>query len=272
MSRAVPRLAERQREFAAALLDPGLPAPPGLIGPDGEPSMRRFAVYRNNVVAGLVDALKAAFPAVCRIVGAEFFRAMARAYVVFDPPGSPILLHYGEGLPEFIDGFAPAATLPYLGDVARMERAWTQAYHAPEAPPLDPAALAAVAPERVPGIRLLFHPSVRLVRSRFPAMTIWRMNVAGGIPAPVDFGSGGEDALVARPLAEVEVRSLPEGGAAFVRALADGCSVLAATEAAIAADSRFDLTANLAGLIRSNALIGYGLIADEESQASTRGQ
>lgn len=266
------RLAERQREFAAALLDPELPVPPDLVGPDGAPSPRRFAVYRNNVVAGLIEALKAAFPAVCRIVGAEFFRAMARAYVVLDPPGSPILLRYGEGLPEFIDGFEPAATLPYLGDVARVERAWTEAYHAPEAPPLDPTALASVAPERVPEIRLLFHPSARLVRSRFPAITIWRMNIGDGVPAPVDLGAGGEDALIARPMAEVEVRSLPEGGAAFVQALADGSSVLAAAEAAIRADSHFDLTANLAGLIRSGALIGYDWAEDAESQASARGQ
>ena len=271
MSHAVLPLVERQREFAAAVLDPELAPPPGLVGPDGEPSARRFAVYRNNVVAGLVDALKAAFPAVCRIAGAEFFRAMARAYVVRHPPGSPILLHYGAGFPESIDSFEPAATLPYLGDVARLERAWTEAYHAPEAPPLDPAALAAVAPERVPGMRLVLHPSARLVRSRFPALTIWRMNVGDGVPAPVDLAAGGEDALVARPMAEVEVRSLPEGGAVFVRALTDGASVLEATEAAIAADSRFDLPANLAGLIGSGALIGYRLAEDTELQAATRG-
>jgi hypothetical protein len=266
----VPRLAERQRDFAAALLDPKRPIPPGLTGPDGAPSPRRFAVYRNNVVAGLVDALRAAFPAVCRIVGAEFFRAMARAYVVHHPPGSPILLEYGAGFPEFVDGFEPAATLPYLGDVGRLERAWTEAYHAREALPLDPAAFAAVAPERRPGIRLVLHPSARLVRSRFPAITIWRMNVGDGVPAPVDFAAGGEDALIVRPLAEVEVRWLPEGGAEFVRALADGSSVLAAAEAATAADSRFDLAANLAGLIRSGALTGYVLAQDAESQASTR--
>ena len=66
------QLVERQREFAAALLDPELPTPPGLVGPDGKPSPRRFAVYRNNVVAGLMGTLKDAFPAVCRIVGVDF--------------------------------------------------------------------------------------------------------------------------------------------------------------------------------------------------------
>ena len=57
----MPQLAERQRDFAAAVLDAALPMPAGLVGPDGEPSLKRFAVYRNNVVAGLTEALKDAF-------------------------------------------------------------------------------------------------------------------------------------------------------------------------------------------------------------------
>src|SRR5260370_20243834 len=165
------QLAERQRDFAAALLDAALPMPIGLVAPDGEPSPKRFAVYRNNVVVGLTEALKDAFSVVHRIVGAEFFQAMARAYVVIEPPTSPILLDYGAGFPDFIGEFEPAATLPYLADVARIERAWTEAYHAPEAAPLDPGTFRAIEPDRLPEIRLLLHPSVRVVRSQFPALT-----------------------------------------------------------------------------------------------------
>jgi hypothetical protein len=72
----------------------------------------------------LTEALKDAFPAVHRIVGPEFFQAMARAYIVLEPPRSPILLDYGAGFPDFIGEFEPAAVLPYLADVARIERAW----------------------------------------------------------------------------------------------------------------------------------------------------
>ena len=146
-------LAERQRDFAAALRDAARPMPEGLVGPDGEPSPKRFAVYRNNVVIGLTETLKDAFPAVHRIVGTEFFQAMARAYVVLEPPRSPILLDYGAGFPDFIGEFEPAAGLPYLADVAHIERAWTESYHAPEASPIDPAALATVPPEQLPQIK-----------------------------------------------------------------------------------------------------------------------
>ncbi|RTM14164.1 MAG: DUF2063 domain-containing protein [Bradyrhizobiaceae bacterium] len=256
------QLAERQGSFAAALLDSRLPIPNGLVGPDGEPSPKRFAVYRNNVVVGLTETLTDAFPAVYRIVGADFFRAMARAYVTVEPPRSPILLDYGAGFPDFISQFEPAATQPYLTDVARIERAWTEAYHAPEATPIDPGAFTVIAPDQLPAIQLALHPSLRIVRSQFPALTIWQMNVAGGIPAPVDLAAGGEDILVVRPLADVEVRSIPKGSLEFIQALTEGRSVLAALEAGLIANPRFDLSANLFDLLRAGGVVGYRLAPD----------
>jgi hypothetical protein len=250
-------LHERQREFAAALLDPSLSVPPDLVGPDGDSCPKRFSVYRNNVVVGLIEALQANFPAVCRIVGEEFFRAMARAYVVSEPPTSPILLDYGAGFANFIGRFEPAARLLYLRDVARIERAWTEAYHAAEAVPLASAALTAIPTDRVPDLCFAVHPSLRLVCSQFPALTIWRMNVDDGVPSPVDLESGGEDALVVRPAADVEVRSMPPGGAEFVAALANGQSLTEATKSAVSAYPFFDLSTHLTALIRAGIFVGY---------------
>jgi len=262
------RLADRLRGFSAALLDPALAVPPGLLGPDREPSPRRFAVYRNNVVVGLTEALRAAFPAVCRIVGEEFFRAMARAYVLSEPPASPVLLNYGAGFADFVAHFEHAESLPYLPDVARIDRAWTEAYHAPEAVALEPDAFAVISGDLAPKIRLDLHPSLRVVRSQFPALTIWRMNVRDGVPGPVDLESGGEDALVLRPAADVEVRSMPRGAAEFIASLASGQPLIDAATSAIGADGSFDLAANLAALIGAGLFTGYGIVAAAEQLAS----
>lgn len=251
----MPCLAERQTEFAAALLDPTLPAPPGLIGPDGEDSPRRFAVYRNNVSVALIDALRANFPATCRIVGEEFFRVMARAYALSEPPPSPVLLDYGASFPDFIARFEPVGSLPYLADVARIERAWTEAYHAPEAGSLNPAVLSNVPHDQADHLCFRVHPSVRIVRSRLPALTIWRMNVDDGVPAPVDLDSGGEDTLAVRPEADVEVRSIPPGGAEFIMALAEGQMLVEAAMAALRAARCFDLTANLTALLSAGVFV-----------------
>jgi hypothetical protein len=258
------RLGERQRDFGTALLDQARPVPAGLLGPDGEPSLRRFSVYRNNVVMGLIETLESAFPAVHRIVGADFFRAMAKEYVIASPPLSPILLEYGTGFADFIAKFEPASGLPYLPDVARIERAWTEAYHAPEVAPLDPADLVKADPARLCEIRLVVHPSFRVVRSPLPALTIWQMNIGDGAPGSLDLEAR-EDSLITRPAAEVEVRLMPAGGAEFVMELADRKPVTEAAKTAMRGSSEFDLRANLAELLIAGAFVGWYYIGEQRS-------
>lgn len=248
---------EDQAAFARALLDPAHAVPPGLVGPDGQPSTTRFNVYRNNVVAGLIGTLADAYPAVARIVGDEFFAAMARIYLSTHPPASPVMLDYGEGFARFLDTFEPAVRpLPYLPDVARLERAWLEAYHAAEARALSAGALAALGAGNLTALRLRLHPSLRVVRSAFPVLTLWQTNIPGGIPTWVDLEAGGEDVLLIRPGADVELRSLPPGGGAFVEALARGACALEAMGLATEVDGRFDLAAPLAALVDAGAFIG----------------
>jgi Putative DNA-binding domain len=256
--------AERQREFAAALLDPGRAVPEGLIDPAGRACPKRFSVYRNNVAIAWIEALRESFPATCRIVGEEFFRAAAQCYAASEPPGSPVLTEYGAGFAHFLERFEPAASLPYLPDVARIERAWIEAYHAADAPSLDPAALAGVASDRVRSIRFAAHPALRIVRSRYPALTIWRMNVADGVPEPLDPASGGEDALLVRPGAQVVVRWLPPGGAQFIEALARGEPLGAAAHAIRRDHADFDVAEHLSELLECGAFAGFSADAAAE--------
>ncbi len=246
-------LAEVQAEFAAALRDPMTAAPAGLVGPDREPAPRRFAVYRNNVIVGFVNALASAFPVVERVVGEDFFQAMARAYALAEPPSSPVLMDYGVGFADFIAGFPPAASLPYLPDVARIERAWREAYHAADAEPLTAEDFAVIGADEIAAVRLEFHPSLRLLRSRFPAQTIWTMNAADGALRPVDLDQA-EDTLIVRPETQVEVRRVPPGGAAFVAAIQQSATLGEAATVALADDTRFDLAGNIAGLIAAGAI------------------
>ncbi len=261
--RAVPGTGfdHRLGEFSRAILDPDLPVPEGLVAPDGRISIKRFAVYRNNVVAGLIDVLRAAYPAVRRIVGDDFFAAMARIHVAECPPESPIVLDYGRAFAGFIASFPPVRALPYLADVARIERAWLEAYHAVEAVPVLSRVLAQIPAARVPSLRLRLHPSLRIVGSDLPALTIWQMNSRAAVPAAVDLAQGGEIALIARPGAEVEVRQVAPEIASFIAALLCGETVLNAVLQGIATSPRFDPTGALAGLG------DLGLIVDIETEA-----
>lgn len=232
---------DRLQTFGAAALNARLPMPEGLTGPDGLPSARRFAVYRNNVVVGLVEALKDAYPVVHRLVGAEFFRVMGSYFVRRDPPSSPILLRYGENFLDFLAIFDPVAHLPWLPDVARLERARQEAYHAAEAPAAD---LSGIDPGRFGQLRLVLHPSLRVVASRHAVRTIWQANLADAPPPRID-PTGPEDTLFIRPGAQVLALPIAPGGAAFIAALQRGRPVMAAALEGIAASPRFDMAGTL---------------------------
>jgi hypothetical protein len=244
-----------ETSFATALLDPERPIPRGLIAPEAAMPARRFAVHRNNMVAGLVQVLKARFPVVEKLVGEEFFAATARVFVADQPPHTPLLAVYGDNFAAFLAEFEPARELAYLADVARLEAARTRAYHAADAVPLDASAFAALDADSIGAIRIDLHLSAEVVCSPHPIITIWAMNSGERKLAPIENWRG-EDALVIRPHLDVEIRALPPGGAAFLRALAEGQPLGKAAEAAVAACPAFDLTANLAGLI------GWGLVGD----------
>lgn len=250
-----------QTEFASALLDPDRAVPGSVTSHTNRRPEKRFAVYRNNVVSSLINALRAKFPATERIVGEEFFAAMARLFVTAHPPRSKILHAYGDDLGDFIAAFQPAAGLPYLPDVARLEAARTRAYHAADATPLPARAFVDIDPNAIGALRVTLHPSLEILRSRHPVVTIWSMNAGESELKPID-DTEAEDALILRPDLEVGVRRLPPGGASFLLALASGTSLAAAAGVAQDEATAFDLTANLAGLIGSGAVTGYSLSKD----------
>jgi hypothetical protein len=211
---------EAQAAFASALLDPERPVPAGLRSLGQPAGADRFGVYRNNVMVGLIEGLRDAYPVVCRLVGDEFFRAMARIFARAHPPRSPVMLEYGEGFAEFISDFPPAAALPYLADVARLERAWVEAYHAAEAE-------TAADFSSTPPASLRLHPATRLVRSRFPILDIWQANQPDTEPRRLELTDAGDNVLVTRPRAEVQACRVPDEAAELIETIAAGACVAA---------------------------------------------
>jgi hypothetical protein len=241
-----------QAEFAASLLRTHLTAPHGIAVRPGADPEKRFAIYRNNVVVGLVRALESRFPVVKRLVGEEFFRDMAQAFVTEDPPRSPVLFRYGSTFPDFIAGFPPATGVPFLADVARLELARGRAYHAADARPLPREDFSALDADKlaVTGARL--HPSVELLTSPYPIVSIWRAHQEEGEPHLSSWQP--EAALVVRPGLDVEVHLLPAGGYQFLTALSQGASLARAAVVAGAETPSFNVVKNLAMLIETQVV------------------
>jgi Putative DNA-binding domain len=237
-----------QGDFRDALLDPDRSVPPGLVDPSGRPAGRRFDVYRNNVTAGLTEALRQAFPVIRALVGEEFFTAMARDHLRAHPPRSPMLMLYGEDMPAFLASFPPVAHLGYLPDMARLELALRHAYHAADARPVGADRLQALAADDLMASRLTFAPAVRLVRSAWPIHSIWMANTRGATPPAT---KAAEDVLVVRPGFDAQPLLLPPGAAPFLDAMLRGQTFSAALDGV----APFDLTAVLTLLLQGGAIV-----------------
>jgi hypothetical protein len=215
----------------------------------------RFAVFRNNVAAALAAALRVRFPVIERLVGREFFAAMAHAYAGEQRPQSPVLIGYGGSFPDFIAGFPPAAGVAYLADVARLESAWWRAYHAADASPLQAQDFAAVPPEDWAGARLIIHPSAELYSSPWAAVSIWHAHHGGRPMAEINVEEA-EWALVCRPFADVELRRIAPASHCFLGHLMAGLALADAAERAAASYPGFDPAAQTGALASLNIITG----------------
>lgn len=260
MSRPAAAPAADQAAFAAALLDPALPCPAGLRAWNGSDPSVRLAVYRNNVVSSLIDALAETFPVVQQLVGPEFFRAMAGVFVRSAPPRSRVLAHYGRGLPAFVEAFEPARSLPYLADMARLEFARVVAYHAADADPAgrDVVGLALGSGERIGELQLALHPSLSVLASAHAVATLWAAHQTDGEIEPVAIDTP-ESAAVLRSGLDVLVLRPPHGCVPLVQALRDGANLGQAASRAADAEPRFDLTATLSLLLNHGAVTSIRL-------------
>ena len=244
-----------QHAFAAALLDPQPTCPPGLTTWNGSDPARRFAIYRNNVIVSLVDALADSFPVTQELVGEDFFRAMARVFAYAHPPRSPLLAFYGDQFPDFIAQFPPAGGLPYLADVARLEFLRIRAYHAGDAAPVAPTQFAAALGDAaaLPTLAFDLHPSLAILDSPSAIVSLWAAHQGAGDIATV-MPDVPETALVLRHALDVEVMQVPRVAGQFVAALLDGKTLGGALEAAAQLDADFDPTGTLALLIQKDAV------------------
>jgi len=225
----------------------------GLLAPTPPTPSKRFAVYRNNVFVSLVEALKARFPAIQNAVGPVFFEALARDYAGANAPTSPLMMHYGDSFPDFIEAFPPLAEYPWMADLARLECTITHSYHAADSASLGPEAFALIAAEDLAQLRCTLHPALNLVASRFPIATLWQMNSGQAEPTLLD-DDPAETALIHRPRFTVLVKAISAAGSTFLSALQAGQTLGEATDKALAIDAAFDLTAHL------HLLIADGLI------------
>ena len=250
-----------QDEFASALLVASMPgnASSRLARLMAQPG---FAVYRNTVLKSCIDALQLNYPAVARLVGEDRFRAAAAVYARSNPPRQPMLHDYGHDFAVFLARFDPAHDLPWLANVARLDRLWTESHLAQDEAPVAAASVACLAPANLAHLALLPHPAARWAWfDHHPVVTLWQRNRNSATPpiaapeVPPEGGERGEGVLITRPLGHVEWTALHQSGCAFLDAFRRGSTLEGAAAAAMAVDPQVDLADLMAKTLAAGALI-----------------
>jgi hypothetical protein len=230
MEAAMSSLLELQRDMRAALLA-GTDAPPSTVIGGALDAAARVRIYRNNVLGNLTGALRLTFPAVERLVGADFFAGAAAHFISTTPPVSADLYEYGAAFPAFLAAFEPARGIAYLADVARLEWAVSLALHAPFAAPLTAHALLRVPESQQVDLRFTPHPSLSLLTLAHPAKAIWEAVLseeaetrASGLAA-IDIAVAGDVLAVLRGSDGLSLLTLSPTAYGLACALTDGRSL-----------------------------------------------
>ncbi|MBB5745946.1 putative DNA-binding domain-containing protein [Brevundimonas variabilis] len=227
----------------AAALDPWLR--------DGAAGRAGLAVYQNTVAKARADALTGLFPTVMRLVGPDWFREAALLFGRHSPPSSPVLDDYGVGFADWLEMFPPARELPFLAPVARVDRAWSEAHRAVEAPVLSASDLVQLGPDVLFAARAVIHPAARIFWFDWTVPTVWLANRAESDPSkPVYWDEKAEGLLLVRPQGAVETHAIDRNQWLFLDSCRRGLPLGRAAASVMVTQPLADLSRLFAGLLR----------------------
>jgi hypothetical protein len=253
-------LDEVQHSFARALIGTGDADLFALISEDGATAVARLSIYQTNVARRLIATLVSTYPVICHLVDRGFFDYAADTFLRRTLPTSSCLSEYGEEFPSFLDGFPPAAEIPYLSDVARLEwhvgRVVRGARH-----PAVPVKTLMGALERcikagidASHIYFRFAPNVRFLRSRYAIDTIWKMHQEGPPMNGLSLGNAGVNLQISGG-DRLCISHLSPPTWAFRSQLSSGASLDAAFSSVTAMCTDFDCASEIATLLNDGCIV-----------------
>jgi len=250
-------LREVQQAFLGRILARGDYDTAFLLDPCGLRPEESLGIYRGNARETFAEALRAAFPAVAGLMGEDEFRQMSWSYQRACPSPAGDLFHIGRELPGFLGNALSGTSRWHLAEIARLEWLIQTCMVAPsDERCLDRAALARVSPARYPELRLRIRRDHGVLSSAAPVFAYWR-NQQAGIALELPTPRSPDRVLVRRAATGIELQRLGCPDYLFLRALADGASLSAATGAALDEGPGFDLSASLQRWVGSGVISGF---------------
>jgi hypothetical protein len=130
---------------------------------------QRVGVYQNMYLLRMEEALASDYPGLKHFLGDEGFFSLVRDYVQVHPSRSYTLNRLGDRLPDFVAVAPDVRRRDFCADLARLERALSQVFDAPETKALSAGEIDPIAPEAWERARLTPVAAFRLLALRYPA-------------------------------------------------------------------------------------------------------
>ena len=247
-----------QSEICDALLGATLPlhASDIFAVDDASQLEPRFSVYQNNVMYSLQQALADLYPTTKRLLGDEFFNGLANEYNRQFPPSNPAMVEFGQDFPEFLKTSEHTRQLTYLHDIGLLELSRHQAYHAEDLEVLSPEAFASLTPDILTEKRVIFHPSLKIIRSNFSIFRLWEMHEESQVDDSEQISiDQAQHVLIVRPEYEVMMYDIQLGVSEFFGVLERGLSLGEGLAHGMECDSTFNPTHAISFMISAGLLV-----------------
>ncbi len=216
-----------------------------------------FNIYRNGYFRSTIDTLVSNYPAVHALLGDELFRHLSKQFVAQFPPAFGSLVGYGDEFAMFLDDADISRQLPYLPDMARLDRGWLKVFFAADCEPLTPVSVTALINEsgEAGSQHIALIPASTIVSLRYQITDVWQLLKAKGrLDKAVELARKPEQTLLWRAGPAVLIRALPAVEFVFFSSLNEGLSIEEAAENAMEENTKFDIDSFFSNLIAAGLL------------------
>jgi len=189
---------------------------------DGLLHEERMDVYADAYVARMMEALSETYEAVKHLLGQEAFIELTESYMEAHPSHSYNLNDVGENMAEHLSKTRFVEKLPFLPDLATLERQVARTFHAFDSAAFEPAKLAGYSEEDWERLRVYFQPSVAVVSSSWPVLDIWNARKTSLNELSIGLEGRPQDVLVMRRGLEVVCELVDPAQAELIRSLQRG--------------------------------------------------
>lgn len=191
-------LSDAQRIFVATINEGPDALDPTLFAGASERVILGLIAHANTINHARLVALEESFPLTRGELGEERFNALSRDYVEMAEAKASDLAHIGRHFAPFLQNSnIPAA----ISDLAAIEWAWLESYHAADRSPLTLEAVSVMAEADLLALPILSHPAARHCVLHAPLAASLAHLTKEAVPAAV---------LIVRPDAEVRLIAIDE--------------------------------------------------------------